>query len=675
MTNRIRLEITERKDFADGMAFGDTGSYQRLTGRAHYAVDPDAAVQAGITDLSKAPKNADGLVEFTGDIMILAPTDPAKGNQRLFYDWGNRGNIRSIQFFNDALGSNAPISPDHAGNGYLFRRGYSVVFAAWQGDLLPGDGRFLLDLPIASDSGTPITGLVRSEFILEQPGVKTQPLSGWSNTRSHPTVSLDTAKASLTRRRYADGPREKIPAERWMFARDEGGIGLDGVARQTAIVPSDTNIYLPEGFETGWIYELIYTGRDPLVLGLGHVAVRDLISFLKYEAADCDGNANPLAGGGGIEKAYGWGRSQTGRAIRDYIYNGYNADAQGRQVFDGLMPHVSGGGLMWMNHRFANAVSPAGQEHEVHDNCADRFPFAYSETTDHLTGKTDAILKRPDTDPLIIHTQTATEYWQRRGSLVHTDTKGNDLEPPETVRFYIWGSSEHYADPKMVRPSRGPCLNLSNVVRTSMFFRAALDNLDRWATDGTPPPASRHPKRADGSLLTGAEWREKFPDIPGVMLTKGPAKLPLFDFGAEFDAGLITKEPPELVDADGYPTQVPAVDADGNDIGCLRAPMVEAPLATYTGWNLRARGQGHGAKHKFTGSTIPFPETDAEREVTGDPRPSIVARYGDAAGYVAAIRKAAEKLVADGLMLEEDIERCAACAQDWDRERHQLQLD
>ncbi|MBT6093487.1 MAG: hypothetical protein HOH04_01305 [Rhodospirillaceae bacterium] len=667
MTNKITLEITDRQPFADGMAFGDVGAYERIKGRAHYAVDPDAPAQAGIVDLDKAPRNTDGLVEFSADVMILTPVDPKKGNRRIFYDWGNRGNIRALQFFNDAQGSNDPLVPEHAGNGFFFRRGYSVVFSAWQGDLLPGDGRFLLDLPIATDNGNPITGLVRSEFILESPGVTTQPLSGWSNTRSYPTASLDTSKAQLTRRPYADAPREAIPTDQWMFARNEGGIGLDGVAKQTAIVPSETNIFLPAGFEPGVIYELVYTGRDPLVLGLGHTAVRDLIGFLKHDSTD----ANPLAG---TEKAYGWGRSQTGRAIRDFIHNGYNADANGRQVFDGLLPHVSGGGLMWMNHRFANAVSPAGQEHEVHDNCADRFPFSYTETTDHLTGKTDAILKRPDTDPLVIHTQTATEYWQRRGSLVHTDTQGNDLEQPDSVRIYIWGSSEHYADPMLRIPNKGPCQNFSNVVRTSMLFRAALDNLDRWATDGTPPPDSRHPKRADGTLLSGAEWRAQFPAIPGVMLPHGPATLELYDFGSDFENGLLNKEPPELADAKGYPTMVLATDEDGNDLGCVRAPMVTAPLATYTGWNLRDRGQGFGAKHKFTGSTLPLPETPEERQVTGDPRRSILERYGNKAGYVAAIRTAAEKLVDEGLMLEEDVERCAAWAEDWDRERHGIRL-
>ena len=673
MKSELTLHISERTLFAEGDAFGETGTYERIKGRVCYAVDPQEEAFSRITDLDKAPTNEKGLVEYSTDFLILKPQNLKKGNRRLFFDWGNRGNIRCLQFFNDALASNDPKTREHAGNGFLFRRGYTLVFAGWQGDLLAGDGRFLMDLPVASNHGISITGQVRSEFILEESGITTQPLSGWANTRSHPTVSLDTDQASLTRRLYADASREVIPSDQWMFARDEGGSGLDGVSKQTAIVPSDTNIYLPGGFETGWIYELVYTGRNPLVLGLGHPAVRDLISFLKYDDFDDQGNPNPL-GKRRIDKAYGWGRSQTGRAIRDFVYHGYNEDFDGRKVFDGLIPHVSGAGLLWMNHRFANAVSPAGQEHEVHHNCADRFPFSYAVTTDHLTGKTDSILKRPASDPLIIHTQSATEYWQRRGSLVHTDTQGHDLEQPERVRVYAWGSSEHFADSGMSEPSRGPCQNLSNVVRTSLFLRSALDNLDLWATDDVAPPSSRYPRRSDGTLVDGNEWRHQFPPIPGVALPNGPAQLPLLDFGPDFEKGLLTLEPPLVLNPNGYPTLVPSVDSDGNDQGCLNAPMVLAPLATYTGWNLRARGQGHGAMHKFTGSTIPFAETPEEQLATADPRPSILERYPNSEAYLDAIRKAARQLVEERYMLEEDVERCLEWARDWDRLRHGIRL-
>jgi hypothetical protein len=377
MTNLIEIEVAERGAFADGHAFGKTGAYERLVGRAHFAVDPMAPAQQGIVDLDKAPVDARGLVRFAADIMILKPLELARGNRRLFLDYGNRGNKRMLQFFSDAPASNDPRTLEHAGNGFLMRRGYSVAWVAWQGDLLPGDGRMLLDLPVATENGPPITGLVRVEFILEQAGVTTQPLSAWISTRSHPTVSLDTGKASLTRRRYPEDPRIPIPPDQWRFARVETGEGLDNQGGERALVPSDTHIHIPRGFEPGWIYELVYTAKDPLVLGLGHVAVRDFASFLKYGERDAAGKANPLReGAAGIEKAYAWGRSQTGRCIRDFVHRGFNADAQGRRVFDGVMPHVSGGGLMWLNHRFASAVSPAGQQYEDHHNIADRFPFS-----------------------------------------------------------------------------------------------------------------------------------------------------------------------------------------------------------------------------------------------------------------------------------------------------------
>lgn len=674
MTNEIEIRISEQTGFADGHAFGDTGPYEKLVGRAHFAVDPYAPAQAGITDLDKAPRNADGLVEFTADICILRPADATRGNKRVFFDYGNRGNKRAVQFFNDATASNDPHSLDHAGNGYLFRRGYTVVWGAWQGDLLAGDERMLLDLPVAREADGPITGPVRVEFIADRPGATCFPLSGGrASTRSHPTISLDPREARLTRRRYATDERIALPPEQWSFSRVEGGVGLDNQGSVTALVPSDTHIHIPGGFEPGWIYELVYTARDPLVLGLGHVAVRDLVSFLKFSETDRAGNPNPA--GGAIEKAYSWGRSQTGRCIRDSLYLGFNADAEGRKVFDGVLPHVAGGGRMWMNHRFANVIMPAGQQYEDHYNPADRFPFSYAESTDHVTSKTDAILKRPDTDPLVIHTQTGTEYWQRRGSLVHTDTEGNDLEQPDNVRVFLWSSSQHFADPNLKEPSRGICQNDYCVVATSMLFRAVLDAMDRWATDGVAPPPSRIPLRADGTLATGEEWAKLFPNIPGSATPRGPNELPALDFGPDADKGILSQEPPTVLDETAYAVLIPAVDADGNDVAGVRAPMVAAPLATYTGWNLRARGYGEGALHEFTGSTILFPETAEHRRATSDPRRSIIERYGDADGYVKAIREAALTLVEDGLMLEEDVERAVALAANWGGPRHKLALD
>ena len=670
MTNRIEIEITERFPFAGGAEFGSVGAYERLKGRAHYAVDPKAPAQAGICDIEHAPVDGKGLVRFSSDISILRPVDPARGNKRLFFDWGNRGNIRCLQFFNDALGSNDPRTLEHAGNGFFMRRGYTLAWAGWQADLLPGGHRFLLDVPVATEGGKPITGPVRVEYIVDRAGITTFPLSARASTRSHPTVSLDTRTASLTRRRYPGDKRSPVPHDQWMFARTESGIGLDAVGAETAIVPSDTHIHMPAGFEPGWIYEIVYQGRDPLVLGLGHVAVRDFVAYLKSGKPDAAGNANPVTG---IEKAYGWGRSQTGRCIRDFIHRGFNADACGRKVFDGMLPHVAGGGRMWMNHRFANVIVAAGQQYEDHENPADAFPFAYAQSTDHLTGRTDAICKRPATDPLIFHTQTSTEYWQRRGSLVHTDTKGNDLPPPDNVRVYLWSSSQHFADPLLKKATNaGVCQNVQNVVWTSMLFRALLDNMDAWATKGTLPPPSRMPSRKDGTLVEWEVWRKGFPQIPGTAIPQMPNTLELLDFGQLAEKGIL-EEPPRRT-GKFYAVLVPSTDKDGNEVAGVRAPMVQAPLATYTGWNVRMRGFGHGATHEFTGSTIPLPETPEERKATGDPRASVAERYADVEAYQKAIGEAARRLVADRLMIEEDVERCIRAAAGWHKPRHDVRL-
>lgn len=672
--DRIELRIDERRPFADGQMFGETGAYERLSGRALFAVDPVAKANLDVVDLENAPRDTDGLVRFEADFMILTPADAARRNRRVFYDYGNRGHKRALQFFNDAVHSNDPLAPAHAGNGFLMRRGYSVAWVAWEGDMLPGDGRMVLDVPVATENGRTISDRIRVEFIPDAPGATTYPLSGRVAAHSYRTASMDTRNAVFTRRRYPYDEPEIIASDQWSFAMDLSAMGAETKVAERAIAPSDWHIFYPAGFRPGWIYELIYTAKDPKVMGLGHVAVRDFVSFLKYDSTD----ANPLRG---TEKAYAWGRSQTGRCLRDFIYRGYNAEAQGRRVFDGAMPHVAGAGRKWMNHRFSNPIVSGGQQYEDHFNIADSFPFSYAWSTDHLTGKRDAILKRPETDPLVFHTQTATEYWVRRGSLAHTDTQGNDLAQPDTVRVYCWSSSQHSANPLLKAPERGIGRHYSNNVATSMFFRAMLDAMDAWASAGTPPPDSLVPSRADNTLVDYATWRAQFPAIPGVMTLACPNVLPLLDFGPAAEQGIL-REPPVLVhgrnDPGGpglsYTVLVPAVDADGNDIPGVRAPMVAAPLGTYTGWNPRAHGYGHGVQWRFEGSYIPFPETVAERVATGDPRAAVLDRYPAKQAYRDAIVAAARDLVARGLMLEEDVARCADMAADWGRPRHDIAL-
>ncbi|MBK3573641.1 hypothetical protein JHN63_07395 [Streptomyces sp. MBT65] len=646
----VRLEVHAREPFADGHRFAEGGAYEVLTATAHYTVDPEAPAHRSITDLDLAPRDSDGAVRFSGDVEILRPVDG--GRRRLFFDWGNRSNKRAVQYFCEAPHTNRPRTLAHAGNGYLLRRGYTVVFGAWQGDLLPGDGRLLLDLPVATHGAEPVRGLTTAEFIVEEP-TTSLPLSRWTSTRSYPVSAAGERTARLTRRRYPHSAPEEVPTTAWRFARVQGG-GGDLRSQAVGVVPSRSDLYVDGGLRPGWIYELTYEAEAPLVLGLGLVAVRDLVGHLRHD---------PTRPVGEIDYAYGWGRSQTGRAIRDFIHQGFNEDSEGRRVFDGLLPHVSGAGRLDTG-RFANLTVPGGQQYEDHLNAADAFPFAYAETVDHLTGARDAIMKRAS-DPKVLHTQTSTEYWQRRGSLVHTTTDGRDLGFPPNVRGYLWSSSQHVASPVPQAPGKGICNHVENVVATSALFRGVLDALDAWVSEGVEPPPSAVPTVADGSLVTAEEWSRQFPAVPSALRPYGPNELYAVDRSAV---------PPVADRSRRYTVLVPAVDADGNETAGVRAPMVSVPLGTYSGWNTRAPGQGHGALHEFSGSTFPFAATEDERLITGDPRPSVEKRYGDAAGYVARIRAAAEVLVERRLLPAEDVERAVSAAADWSAPRHDVEL-
>ena len=489
MDSQIRLVIDRRAPFADGQTFGDVGAYELLSGRVDFAVDPAAPEFSAVVDLEHAPRNPDGLVEYSADVYMLKPLDLERGNGRIFYDVNNRGNLRCLQFFNDAVHDNAPSAPEHAGNGFLMRRGYTVVWSGWQGDISPGAGRLTMRLPVASLDGEPITGAVRTEFMVEERGVTAIPLSGNHYTDSYEAASTDTSACAFTVREYERDQRVSIPADRWSFA----SVGVDGEA-----TPSPFWCHLPEGFRPGWLYELIYEAKEPRVLGLGFTGVRDLLAFLRRDAVDSNDTPNPLReNGAGIERVYGWGRSQSGRFLREFVYRGFNADASGRRVFDAVSPHVSGGGRVTLNYRFAQPGRfPRGHNDRLYPS--DQFPFAYPITTDALTGKIDGILKRPDTDPLVIHTQTASEYWDRRGSLVHTDSLGNDLPDHQGARVFLFAGSQHNADP-LGGPREGNHRHTSNPLNTTPLLRALLDRLDDWSTSGADAARKprAHPTRRD----------------------------------------------------------------------------------------------------------------------------------------------------------------------------------
>jgi hypothetical protein len=650
----VSFEILRRAPFAAGASFGAAGPYERIIAVARYAVDPAHPRNRVIVDLPLAPRNAAGKVEFEADVFILAPKDPAKGNGAILYDVNNRGNKLALGFFNRGGGGNDPTTPAHAGDGFLFRRGYTVVWSGWIGELLPGNHRLLLRAPVASDGGRPIRGLVRYETTSDKPA-ETLPLSRRDGHGSYPPTARGEQEGVLTWRMRETDPRVPIPRGQWSLERQP----IPKVEKGVPGTLPQIRLRLSGGFRPGYLYELIAEAEGPIVQGVGFAAVRDLVSFLRYG----NGAQNPLRAADGkpaISRAHAFGVSQSGRFLRNYLYLGFNADEADRKVFDGLMPHVAGGGLGFFNHRFAQPTRHNGQ-HEEHLYPGDRFPFAYGETTDPFSRRADAILRRTAAEgtnfmPRVMHTQSAAEYWHRSGSLVHTDPLSTkDADIPETVRVYAFGGTQHgpAADP----PGRGSADNRLNPADYRPFLRALLDALDTWVKDGTPPPPSVYPRIGQGTLVN---WRQKdtgFPALPGIRYPEVIQTPPALDYGPDFlTRGLITIEPPRL--RGRYVVRVPKSGPDGNDLGTLLPPEVAVPLATYTGWNLRRRDVGAEAMlASLAGSYLPFARTKAERTAGGDPRPSAEERYGSFAEYRKQFAAACAELVRRRYLMPEDAER------------------
>ena len=648
MKTEIRISIKDKIQFADQHPYGAAGPYERLVGQVDYALDPNDPANQNVVDLDKAPCNARGLVEFSGDLDILKPVDLSKGNRRIFYDVNNRGNKTVLRSMNDGEPETHPTTLAHGGNGYLMRQGYTVVWSGWQGDLMPLGGLLCVELPEAMDNGNRLRGQIRQEFIAEQGGVLSMPVSGDPVIRCYEAFDLDTSHATFTRREKETDPRQPVSPDEWAFAKAI----KDPTNGEFKVEPSATDCYIKEGFRPGWIYELVYETVGSRVMGLGLTGIRDLIAFLRYDSKDAKGDPNPLAGY--VERAYSYGRSLSARVVRQSVYDGYNADPDGRQVFDGVYTHVSGAGRLFTNSRFSQ-VGRYPRQHEEHQWPSEIYPFAYSPVPDRFASELDSVLKRPESDPLVMHTHTGTEYWQRHASLGHTDPRtGDDLDLPENVRMYVLSSAQHAGSQP---PQQDVIQQIPNTMTTGPFERAALSLLDRWASDGTPPPPSMVPRRSNGTLASAGEVVEAFPKVPGMNLPGAPSRLPKYDYGPDFHRGVITEHPPKPIQNQEYPVQVPQVDADGNDVGGLRSPELEAPVGTHTGWSLRKEGFAEGDLFSLSGSFVPFARTKAEKEATGDPRPSIQERYPNHAAYVRSVAVAAQRLVTEGRLLEEDANR------------------
>ena len=677
-----RLVVQRKEPFAKGYEFPITGAYEKLVGKIYGEVDPKHRLNKVIVNLAKAPRNRRGRVEYWSDFCILKPVDMARGNGKIFYDAPNRGSKRIVSFLNDAPATNDPGTLEDAGNGFLMRQGYTIVWCGWQGDLMPQKDWLVMGVPVASNGGNEILRKVRTEIVVDEKGIKSQPLSGDDRVKSYEAASRDKSSAYLTVREKSYGQRITIPPSEWEFA---SFVKHSRTGRET-IKPSSKEIYLRSGFKPGHIYEFIYQAKNPLVLGLGFAVVRDLISFLRYQMKDATGKPNPLAtakqaiglnrsrfenpplylppprgenkrGGNktaGMRYAYGWGRSQSGRFLRDFVYHGFNEDESHRKVFDAIAPHVAGGGRLFLNYEFARPVT-SSQQH-TNQLEPELFPHAYNILKDAQTGRRDGILKRPKTDPYVFHTQTSTEYWQKRGCLAHTDGKGHDVSPPDKVRIYVIASAQHNS-PFGSEPVKDDTQQLVNPLPAGDVLRALMVALDLWVTRGVSPPPSQYPRVADGTLVRPDRKSTNFPKIPGVRY-QGLYNRQLFlDYGPHIGRGRMDIHPPRPIGNGAYVILVPKVDRDGNDVAGIRLPVVQVPLGTYTGWNLQPRRLAEDELSGLLGSFIPFAKAKAERSKLRDPRLSLKERYKNHSDYVKKISRAARLLVDQRYLLPDDAER------------------
>jgi hypothetical protein len=652
----VHAEVTSlswesRGPFLNGAVFGETGAYERLAGTARFTVDPRNPHNRLIVDLDLAPRNADGKVQFTADIFLLIPKDLSRGNRALLYDVNNRGNKLALGMFNSARSTNDPHKPEDAGNGFLFRRGYAIVWCGWIAEVLPGNDRLRLHAPAAQKDGKLLRGLVRCEMTTDVPA-ETMPLArreGHGSYRPAP----GSAKGVLTWRQRETDERVVIPPEQW---------SLEITPVQD---PPLIRCRVAGGFRPGYLYELIYEAEGSIVQGLGLAATRDLVSFLRYD----DSPQNPLRmpdGKAAIQRTHGFGVSQSGRFLRHFVYQGFNADEKGRRVFDGLIPHVAGGGLGFFNHRFAQPTRHNAQ-HEEHLYPTDVFPFTYGGSVDPFTKRTAGILRYtadhdPQTLPKIMHTQSAAEYWHRSGSLVHTDPLGHqDAAIPGNVRVYAFGGTQHgpAADP----PKKGIGQNLLNPGDYRPQLRALVDALDAWVKSDTAPPPSVYPRLDQGTLVDWRQAETGFPSLPGVRYPEVIHQPSFCDFGPEFlTKGIITQEPPRQLGK--YTVKVPRSDADGNDLGTLLPAEVAVPLATHTGWNLRHRDVGaEDQQVSLAGSYFPFSRTREEAKRTGDPRKSLEDRYGTFDNFKLLLTAHCRRMVKERYLLEEDVARIVTAAE------------
>jgi len=666
-TPALSLKITGKQDFAG--TYGSVGQYEQLTGTVSGEIDPKDPRNAVIQDLALAPVNANGMVEYTADFVMLKPKDMSKASGVLRYDAPNRGNILTMP--------NPAVTPS---DGVYLERGYVLLYAAWQGDVPKSSpARLTVSVPVAKNAdGTSITGTYRSELVpTTATPMMTLPGGVFNGTMlPYAPASLDNTQPgySLTRRANETDPRVAIAPSDWKFAKCDGANPFPGTA-------DPASVCLRGGFDPKYLYELVYVAKDPKVMGVGLAALRDTVSFFRSKTADSAGTPNPLSGR--ITHAIGQGTSQSGNAMKTFLHLGFNQALDGSKVFDGIYAHVAarqtnintrfavpgGGGGLRTDHTAFGQTAPRGLDKDY---------------VDDISGKTGGVMARcaaTNTCPKFFLGLSGTEFWQLQGSPVLTDANGfTDLKQPDNVRIYYYAGTQHGGAGGTTSISFDPTRNVypaGTVIHHNDTFRALFIDLEDWVVRGTTPPASQVPALADGTLVRPASLA--LPAMKGVTwpVSGAPTPIPdfqylaryngypLLDFGPQYrredESGIATLLPPAYMNRD-YAILVPQVDAStGIPRAGIHSVEARAPIGTSLEFNYVAM-PGIVDLSNLTGSFIPFHKTEAARIAAGDARPSLESLYTDQAGYVAAVTAAANTLVAQRLLLQRDADAIIARA-------------
>jgi hypothetical protein len=630
----VRVEISSRVEVLGGKAFGDTGAYERITGRVYFSLAVANAHNRRIVDLSNAVNLKNGEVEFSSDFIAVRPKDPQKSNGSMLLEVPNRGRGRIISLVD---GGDWDLKSD-AGDAWLLRQGFTIVSLGWQWDAQGADAlRFFA--PVARQDGKTIAGLLRGDLMPSKVMAEIplgHLITGTIGGVEYPVSAPNDPRNVLTVRDFPSAQRAVIPRAEWQFAHMADG----------KLSPSDRFIHLNGGFQPGKIYEYVYVVADPVVAGGGFAAIRDFASYAKH-SRDAVAPA---------QRVYGQGISQDGRFLRDLLYQGFNADEEGRIALDGVLAHVGGAGRGSFNYRFAQPSRDAQPTSSIFFP-TDVFPFTDQPEHDPVTGQTGGLLDLATQEkvvPKIFFSCTSYEYWGRAAALIHISADGkHDAAISNDVRIYHFTGLQHFSGPFPPQKGTGDLLGQEpeSPLPIKYFWRSMISNMDAWVRSNTPPPPSSYPKIADGNLVPLSEYA--FPVIPGVNRPHEANEAYRLDFGPNWRQGVLSIEPPKVGPA--FPVLVPQVDADGNERDGVRLPEISVPLATYASWNLRDPSIGApNQRVAFEASYLPFPQTAADRQRTKDPRKSIAERYHDRDDYMTRYKAAVDDLVTARWILRED---------------------